>query len=92
MQGLPNRQRASFSQKLAGPVGDVERRIGQDVIGLEVGVQVAEKCVGGLRAEVGLDRVDRQVHMGQPPRGGVGLLAVDGDVAGVAAVAPASPP
>ena len=31
-------------------------------------------------------RVDGQVHVGQAPRGGVGLLAVDGDVARVAAV------
>jgi hypothetical protein len=45
-------------QKLAGPIGDVERRIGQDVVGLQVGVQVAQERVGGLGADVGFDCVD----------------------------------
>lgn len=48
-----------------------------------------KKMSGGLRAEVGLDRVDGQVHMGQPPGGGVGFLAVDGDVASPRVRAPA---
>jgi hypothetical protein len=67
-------------QELARPVGDVERRIGEDVVGLEVGVQVAQEGVGGLRAEVGLDAADGEVHVRQPPGGRVGLLAEDGDV------------
>ena len=37
-------------------------------------------------AEVGVDAADGQVHLGQPPGGVVGLLAVDGDVAELAAV------
>lgn len=49
-------------------------------------MQFAEERVGGLGAEVGFDRVNGQVHVGQAPGGGVGFLAVDGDVAGVAAV------
>ena len=59
-------------QQLARPVADVERRIGEDVVGLEVGVQVAQEGVGGLRAEVGLDAADGEVHVRQPP-GGRGL-------------------
>jgi hypothetical protein len=47
-----------FLQELARPIADVERRIGEYVVGLEVGAEVAEEGVGGLRAEVGLDRVD----------------------------------
>ncbi len=73
-------------QKLAGPVADVERWIGEDVVGFEVGMQVAEERVGWLRAEVGLDGADREVHVRKAPRRGVGLLAEDGDVGGVAAV------
>ena len=72
---------------VADPVGVVERRIGQDVIGLEVGVQVAAEGVGVFRAEVaprcrewpGSSSASRQVV-------GLRLLAVDGDVADPPAV------
>src|SRR5262249_41062105 len=39
--------------QLARPVRNVERRVGQDAVGLEIGVQVAQERVGGLRAEIG---------------------------------------
>lgn len=70
--GVADRRRAVapahvVGQQLAGPVGDVERRIGEDVVGLEVGVQVAQEAVGGLAAEVGLDAADGEVHVRQPP-------------------------
>ena len=71
---------------VADPVGVVERRIGQDVIALEIGVQVAAEAVGVFRPEVALDAANRQIHHRQPPGRGVGLLAVDGDVADPAAV------
>ena len=62
------------------------RRIGEDVVGLEVGVQVAQEAVGGLRAKVGFDAADGEVHMRQPPGGGIGLLAEDRNVGLLSAV------
>ena len=73
-------------QQPAGPVRDVERRIGEDVVGLQVRVQVAQEGVRGLGAEVGLDAADGEVHVRQAPGGGVGLLAEDGDVGRLPAV------
>src|SRR5207247_8850438 len=58
----------------------------QDEVGLEVSVQVVMESVGVVGAEVGLDTADRQVHLGQAPGCGVGLLAEDRDVAEAAAV------
>ncbi len=49
-------------QAVAAPVGDVERRIGQHVVGLEVGVLVAVEGVGGFLAEVEVHAPDGQVH------------------------------
>ena len=71
---------------LAEPVGVVEGWIGEDVVGAQVGVQVAAEGVGVFGAEVGFDAADGQVHHGQAARGGVAFLAVDGDVAELAAV------
>ena len=34
-------------QQFAGPVGDVERRIGEDVVGFEVWVKIAEEVSAG---------------------------------------------
>jgi hypothetical protein len=71
---------------LAEPVRVVEGRIGQDVVGAQVGVQVAAEGVGLLGAEVGFDAAQGEVHHGQAAGGGVALLAVDADVAQLAAV------
>jgi hypothetical protein len=71
---------------LAEPVGVVEGRVGEHVVGAQVGVEVAAEGVGVLGAEVGLDAAQGQVHDGQAPGGGVALLAVDADVAELAAV------
>ena len=65
-------------QPLAAPVGDVEGRIGQDVVGPQVGVAVVVEAVAV--GDLALDAPDRQVHAGHAPGGVVGLLAVDGDV------------
>ena len=71
---------------LAEPVGVVEGRIGEDVVGAEVGMEVAAEGVGVLGAEVGLDAAQGEVHHGEAAGGGVALLAVDADVADPAAV------
>ena len=65
-------------QPFAAPVGDVEGRIGQDVVGPQVGMAVVMEAVAVL--DLALDAPDRQVHPGHSPGGVVGLLAVDGDV------------
>ena len=70
----------------ARPVLDVEWRVGQDHVGLEVRVQVAGKSVAPRRAQVAEDAMDGQVHLRHPPGALVQLLAVDGDVAGRAVV------
>lgn len=43
-------------------------------------MQIAEKRVGGLLAEVALYLVDGQVHVGEPPRRRIRFLTVDRDV------------
>ncbi len=70
----------------AEPVGVVEGRVGEDVVGAEVGMEVAAEGVGVLGAEVGLDAADGEIHHGEAAGGGVALLAVDADVAELAAV------
>ncbi len=67
---------------LAEPVADVEGKVGEDVVGLEVGVEVVAEGVGACLADIALDAADGEVHEGELPGGGVALLAVDGDVAG----------
>ena len=70
----------------AAPVGVVEGRVGEDEVGLQIGMEVAVEGVGVLFAEIGVDAADGEVHHGQAPGGGVALLAVDADVAEPAAV------
>ena len=70
----------------AEPVGVIEWRIGQDVVGPEVGVKWSAEGVGVLGSEVCLDAPEGEVHDGEAAGGGVALLAVDADVAQLAAV------
>ena len=67
-------------EPFAGPVRDVERRIRQNEVGTQVGVLVVVERVGPLRAKVGLDAPNGEVHLRQTPRGGVAFLPEDGDV------------
>ena len=66
-------------QPLAAPVRDVERRIGEDEVRSQIGVPVVVE--GVAVCDLALDAADGEVHPGEPPRGVVGLLAVDRDVA-----------
>ncbi len=75
-----------LAEPLAAPIARVEGRVGEDVVGLQVLVQVAVEAVGVLGAEVGFDAANGEVHRGEPPGRRVGLLAVDADVADAAAV------
>src|SRR5450759_5136183 len=74
------------AQAVAAPVAHVERRVGEDEVGLEVLVLVGVEGVGVVRSQVALEPADGEVHLGQAPGGGVALLPVDGDVALAAAV------
>ena len=65
-------------EPIAAPVGDVERRIGHDEVGLEVGKAVVVEAVA-LR-DLALDAADGEVHLGEAPSRVVRLLAVDRDV------------
>ena len=58
-------------EPLAAPVGDVEGRVGQDVVGPQVGVLIVVEAVAV--GNLGLDAPDRQVHLRQPPGGVVGV-------------------
>lgn len=68
------------AEELARPVADVEGRVSEDEVSLEIGVLVAEERVSRLLTEPGLDAVDGEVHVGEAPRRGVALLPEDGDV------------
>ena len=80
---------AGVAAELVGtaPVLQVERGIGHDVVGLEVGVLILEEGVGGDFAEVGGEPAHREVHLGELVGGGGELLSVNRDVLGVAVVA-----
>ena len=64
----------------AEPVGVVEWRVGEDVVGAEVGMEVAAEGVGGLGAEVGLDAAQGAVHDAEAAAGSVALVTVDAHV------------
>jgi hypothetical protein len=44
-------------------IGNVERRIGEDEVGLQIGMGVAKQRVGGRGAEVRLNAVDSDVFV-----------------------------
>ena len=71
---------------LAEPVGVVEGRVGEDVVGAEIGREIAAESVAVRGAVVGLDAAQGEVHNGEAAGGGVAFLAVDADVAKLAAV------
>ncbi len=75
------------TQPLAAPIAHVERGISENEIGLKVGVQILVEGIGVVRPEVVVNAADREVHLGQPPGGRVGLLPVHADIADPATMA-----
>jgi len=75
-----------LAQALAAPVGDVERRVGEDVVEAQIGEFVLVETSLVVPADVGVDAAYGEVHLGKAPGGVVALLAVDGDVADAPAV------
>ena len=74
------------AQAVAAPVGDIEGRVGEDVVGLEVAQFVLVEAALVVPSNVGVDPAHSQVHLGQSPRGVVRLLPVNCNVAYAAAV------
>jgi hypothetical protein len=89
--GIAHRRHAElparvFAQAAAAPVGDVERRVGEDVVETQVAQFVLVEATFVVPANVGVDAAHGEVHLGQAPGGVVALLTVDGDVADAPAV------
>ena len=89
--GVALRRRAVLPARVAfeaavPPVADVEGRIGEDEVGAQVRVLVAHEGVGRFAPEVEVDAAYGEVHGGEAPGGRVGFLAVDGDIADLAAM------
>ena len=85
--GVAGRRHAVFpadiiAQMLAAPVADIERRIGKDEVGLQVFMLIGKKGIAQLNA--GINAANSQVHLGQTQGGGVGFLAIDGQVFDIA--------
>src|SRR5690606_32745104 len=70
-----------LAQAVAAPVGDVEGRVGEDVVEAQVAQFVLVEAALVVPADIGVDAAHGQVHLGQAPGGVVALLAIDGDVA-----------
>ena len=62
------------------PIGNVERRIGQHVIGAQIGMLIVEKRVGGFASQIEVDAANHEVHRHQTPRRVVAFLPVNRDV------------
>jgi len=87
--GISHRRHAELpahilTQPLSSPIAGVEGRIGQDIVRFQVLVQVPVEAVCMLRPEIVINSSDGQVHLGQLPGGGIGLLTINGDISDVA--------
>src|SRR5690554_567587 len=75
-----------FAQAVTAPVGDIKRRVGENVIEAQVTQFVLVEAALVVPANIGVDAAHGEVHLGQAPGGVVALLAVDGDVADATAM------
>ena len=75
-----------LSQPLPAPIGDVKRRVGEDVIRFQIRMRVFMKTARAIPADIGVDAVNGKVHLGEPPGGVVDLLPKDRQVQRIAAV------
>ena len=73
-------------QQIATPIRYIEGRVGEDVIGPQVGMQVFVKGVRRFGSQVGLDAANGEIHEGQLPGVGVGFFPIDADIAHLAAM------
>src|SRR5579875_4186291 len=82
--GVPGGRRAIlpaliFSQAVAAPTLHVERRIGQNVIRLEVWEAVVVETIP--LGDLAVNTAQGQIHLGQTPPGVIKFLPVNADVA-----------
>src|SRR5690625_4587303 len=75
-----------FTQAVTAPVGNIKRRIGENIIKAQVAQLVLVEAALVVPADIGVDAAHGEVHFGQAPGGVVALLSVDGDVADAPAV------
>ena len=76
--GVPYCQRLSSVSRLPPQSETLKGGLARMKSALEVGVSVVVESVAV--GDLSLNAADGEVHLGQPPSGVVGLLAVDGDV------------
>ena len=67
-----------IGEPLSAPVGDVEWGIGEDEVGLEVGMAVVVEAVS--MGDLTFDASDGEIHLGKAPGGVVRFLSVDRDI------------
>jgi len=67
-------------EPLAAPVFHVKRRVGEDEVRFQVGMQIAVETVAVFRTEISLNPPDGEVHLRKFPGGRVRLLPVDADI------------
>src|ERR1700735_5331885 len=77
-----------LSQMLTAPITHVERRICEDKVGLQVLVEIISERICIVGPDIGFDASNRQIHLGETPRGRVRFLTINGDVAQLAAMLP----
>ena len=73
-------------QLVRAPVGEIERRICHDKVGLELRVAVIKEGVCAELAQIGVNAPDSKIHLSQLPCGGVGILTIDGNAVDIPAV------
>jgi hypothetical protein len=69
-----------FAQKLARPVRDVERRVGEDEIKALIREGVFDQCALRVPAQVSKDAANGEVHAGKAEGGVVAFLPIDRDI------------
>ena len=73
-------------EQVTAPIGNVEGRIGEDVVRPQIGMQVFVESIRRFRPQVGLDAANGEIHEGQFPGVGVGFFPIDADIPHFAAV------
>ena len=58
-------------QEFTLPVADIKRRIGEDVVCLQVFVDILPEAVRMMRADVAINSSDGEVHLAEPPCRGI---------------------
>jgi hypothetical protein len=79
-------QAGIFAQAVTATIGDIERRIGKDIVEMQVFELVFMEVALVVPANVCIDTAHGQVHLGEPPRRVIAFLSINGNVADTAAM------